>query len=127
VYSINRIQIRLWLPNGTKQDLKLLLSFSCEKIDEIVQSYSKITKRGSNRGNHDYDYYEQILAHNCIMRDKEAGKTLTQNISHCIVALSIICSDPLWHYDLLEGLRIIHFNEAEIQKIDELMDKLRKD
>jgi hypothetical protein len=33
----------LWLSNDTKQDLKLLPSFSCGKIDEIVPSYSKTT------------------------------------------------------------------------------------
>jgi hypothetical protein len=128
-YNIIRIQvIMLWLPFSTQQDLKMLLSFSCKEIDRIVQSYSKIAKQGGNQGNHDYDYYEQILVYDCIMREKtQEDRTLTQTLSHCIVALSIICFDPLLRYDLLEGLRTMHFSEEEIQNIDELMDKLRKD
>jgi hypothetical protein len=128
-YNIIRIQIiMLWLPFSTQQDLKMLLSFSCKEIDGIVQSYSKIAKQGDNQGNHDYDYYEQILVYDCIMREKtQEDRTQTLTLSHCVVALSIICFDPLLRYDLLEGLRIMHFSEEEIQNIDELMDKLRKD
>lgn len=128
-HNIIRIQvIMLWLPFSTQQDLKMLLSFSCKEIDAIVQSYSKIAKQGGNQGNHDYDYYEQILVYDCIMRDKtQEDRTLTQTLSHCVVALSIICFDPLLRYDLLEGLRTMHFSEEEIQNIDELMDKLRRD
>src|SRR5918992_2245860 len=128
-YNIIRIQvIMLWLPFSTQQDLKMLLSFSYKEIDGIVQLYSKIAKQGCNQGNHDYDYYyEQILVYDCIMRDKtQEDRTLTQTLSNCVVALSIICFDPLLRYDLLEGLRSMHFSEEEIQNIDELMDKLRK-
>lgn len=128
-YNIIRIQIiMLWLPFSTQQDLKMLLSFSWKEIDGIVQSYSKIAKEVGNQGNHDYDYYEQILVYDCIMREKtQEDRTLTQTLSHCIVALSIICFDPLLRYDLLEGLRTMHFSEEEILNIEELMDKLRKD
>ena len=105
-YNILRIQvIMLWLPFSTQQDL----SFSGKEIDGIVQSYSKIAKQGGNQCNHDYDYYEQILVYDCIMRDKtQEDRTLTQTLSNCVLALSIICFDPLLRYDLLEGLRTMH-------------------
>jgi hypothetical protein len=74
-YNIIRIQvIMLWLPFSTQQDLKMLLSFSGKEIDGIVQSYSKIAKQGGNQGNHDYDYYEQILVYDCIMRQNAGGQ-----------------------------------------------------
>jgi hypothetical protein len=117
----------LWLPNGAQQDLKILLSLSCEKIDRIVQSYSKVIKLTYNQDNHDYSYYERILTHYYVRINLQEEGLPIQNLSYSIVALSIICSDSLQRYDLLEGLRTMDFSEEEIQRVDELMDKLRID
>jgi hypothetical protein len=116
----------IWLSWNAYQDLKVLLSLSDRHTDKIIGLSSKITKQKGCQDNYHYKNSEQVLRHNCHTKETEDDFTLIRKLFHSIVVLSVIRSDLLMYYDLLMGLSTMHFSEDEIQKIDNLTDKLRK-